>query len=113
MSADSPGLLALVVVLVAVAAALTTIEAALAGFSRARAVELAQEQRSGAVSLLRVLDDTALLPGLLDGLEAYVPRLEVVRVPGATHWIVHEQPARVAREIGDFLHRAARPAPAQ
>ena len=59
------------------------------------------------------LDDTALLPGLLDGLEAYVPRLEVVRVPGATHWIVHEQPARVAREIGDFLHRAARPAPAQ
>jgi CBS domain containing-hemolysin-like protein len=59
MSADSPGLLAAVVVLVAVAAALTTIEAALGGFSRARAVELAQEQRPGAVPLLRLLDDTA------------------------------------------------------
>lgn len=43
--------------------------------------------------------DAALLPGLLDGLEAFVPRLRLVRVPDATHWIVHEQPERVAREI--------------
>lgn len=43
--------------------------------------------------------DVALLPELLDGLEAYVPRMRLVRVPGATHWIVHEQPALVAREI--------------
>jgi pimeloyl-ACP methyl ester carboxylesterase len=43
--------------------------------------------------------DVALLPALLDGLEAYVPQLRVVRVPDATHWIVHEQPALVAREI--------------
>ena len=43
--------------------------------------------------------DVALLPGLLDGLEAFVPRLHLVRVPDATHWIVHEQPERVAREI--------------
>ena len=43
--------------------------------------------------------DVALLPALLDGLEAYVPRMRLVRVPGATHWIVHEQPALVAREI--------------
>lgn len=47
--------------------------------------------------------DIALLPTLLDGLEDYVPDLRVVRVPGATHWIVHEQPERVAREIGTFL----------
>jgi pimeloyl-ACP methyl ester carboxylesterase len=52
------------------------------------------------------LGDTALLPGLLDGLEDYVPKLDVVKVSGATHWIVHEQPERVAREIGDFLARA-------
>lgn len=51
------------------------------------------------------LDDTALLPGLLEGLDDYVPRLDIVRVPDATHWIVHEQPERVAREIGDFLTR--------
>jgi len=48
-------------------------------------------------------DDLALPLALLDGLEAYVPQLEVVRVPGASHWIVHEQPALVAREIARGL----------
>jgi pimeloyl-ACP methyl ester carboxylesterase len=43
--------------------------------------------------------DTALPPALLDGLDAYVPDLEVQHVPGATHWIVHEQPQRVADSI--------------
>jgi pimeloyl-ACP methyl ester carboxylesterase len=43
--------------------------------------------------------DIALLPGLLDGLERWVPRMRLVRVPGASHWIVHEQPALVAGEI--------------
>jgi pimeloyl-ACP methyl ester carboxylesterase len=47
--------------------------------------------------------DTALLPSLLDGLDAWVPDLRVVRVPGATHWIVHEQPARVADAIAALL----------
>ncbi len=47
--------------------------------------------------------DTALLPSQLDGLDAYVPDLRVVRVPGATHWIVHEQPARVADTIAGLL----------
>lgn len=43
--------------------------------------------------------DTALLPGLLDGLDAFVPELGVVRIPEATHWVIHEQPQRVAAEI--------------
>ena len=47
--------------------------------------------------------DLALLPTLLDGLERWVPELEFVRVREATHWIVHEQPARVAAEIERFL----------
>ncbi|MFZ5542903.1 MAG: alpha/beta fold hydrolase [Pseudomonadota bacterium] len=47
--------------------------------------------------------DVALLPGLLDGLEAYLPQGEVVRVPGATHWIVHEQPALVAGQAEALL----------
>jgi pimeloyl-ACP methyl ester carboxylesterase len=51
------------------------------------------------------LGDTALLPGLLDGLEAFVPRLDIVRIGGATHWIVHEQPGRVIREIAGFVGR--------
>jgi epoxide hydrolase 4 len=43
--------------------------------------------------------DTALLPSLLDGLDAYVPELEVQRVSDASHWLIHEQPALVAQTI--------------
>lgn len=43
--------------------------------------------------------DRALLPGLLDGLERWVPQLRVVRVPDASHWLVHEQPALVTEQI--------------
>jgi pimeloyl-ACP methyl ester carboxylesterase len=50
-------------------------------------------------------DDTALLPALLDGLETFVPKMTLSRVPQATHWIVHEQPARVAQEIEAALRR--------
>ncbi|RYY85115.1 MAG: alpha/beta hydrolase [Comamonadaceae bacterium] len=56
--------------------------------------------------VLWALDDMALLPGLLEGLEAYVPDLTVTQVANATHWIVHEQPERVAKEIGEFQRRA-------
>lgn len=55
--------------------------------------------------VLWALDDVALLPGLLDGLEDYVPKLEIRKVPNATHWIVHEQPQFVAREIEAFIQR--------
>lgn len=51
------------------------------------------------------LDDHALLPALLDGLDAWVPRLTVHRVPGASHWIVHEQPDTVAALIEQALAR--------
>jgi pimeloyl-ACP methyl ester carboxylesterase len=47
--------------------------------------------------------DRALLPTLLDGLDAYVPKLRLVRVPDATHWIVHERADLVAREIETAL----------
>jgi pimeloyl-ACP methyl ester carboxylesterase len=48
--------------------------------------------------------DTALLPGLLDGLERWVPELRLIRVPGATHWMLHEQPQRVLGEIRRILN---------
>jgi pimeloyl-ACP methyl ester carboxylesterase len=51
--------------------------------------------------------DTALLPVLLEGLEVLVPDLKLVRLPEATHWLVHEQPERVVAEIGAFLADAA------
>ncbi len=47
--------------------------------------------------------DRALLPSLLDGLDRLVPQLRVVRLPEATHWLVHEAPQRVAREIAAFV----------
>jgi epoxide hydrolase 4 len=49
------------------------------------------------------MGDTALLPCNLDGLDAYVPDLRVVRVLEATHWVVHEQPEFVNQTIRDFL----------
>jgi pimeloyl-ACP methyl ester carboxylesterase len=55
------------------------------------------------------LEDHALLPRLLDGLERWVPQLEVLRVPGASHWIVHEQPERIVAEVTRLLGLSARP----
>jgi pimeloyl-ACP methyl ester carboxylesterase len=49
------------------------------------------------------MDDIALLPGLLDGLGDYVPRMELKKIEGATHWVIHEQPALVAGYLQDFL----------
>ena len=43
--------------------------------------------------------DKALPKSLVDGLDAFVPRLRQVLVPGATHWIIHERPTLVAAEI--------------
>ena len=53
------------------------------------------------------MNDLALPPALLDGLEDFVPQMELKRVPDATHWIVHEQPALVAAQLQAFL--AAKP----
>jgi pimeloyl-ACP methyl ester carboxylesterase len=46
--------------------------------------------------------DTALLPGCIDGLEAVVPDLKLVRVPEASHWIARERTSRVIGEIEAF-----------
>ena len=45
--------------------------------------------------VLWALDDIALLPGLLDGLEDYVPRLKLETVAHADHWVVHTHPERI------------------
>ncbi len=50
--------------------------------------------------------DEALPPGNLDGLERYVPRMTLERIPDAGHWVVHEQPALVNRYIREFLDQA-------
>ena len=47
--------------------------------------------------------DHALLPGLLDGLADWVPGVQVHRRAGASHWIVHEQPAWVVAQLRAVL----------
>ncbi len=53
--------------------------------------------------VLWALDDIALPPALIEGLEDYVPQMQLQRVPGASHWIVHEQPQQVAASLQAFL----------
>ena len=52
-------------------------------------------------------DDIALLPCLTEGLAQHVPDLKLVPIAQATHWVVHEKPGRVIREIADFLRPPA------
>jgi pimeloyl-ACP methyl ester carboxylesterase len=47
--------------------------------------------------------DTSLLPGCAEGLERWVPNVEVLRVPDGSHWIVYEKPAFVSETIRAWL----------
>lgn len=71
----------------------------------AAAVDLPKRMLTIALPTLVVwgMDDVALPPVLLDGLEEYVPDLTLYKVLGATHWIIHEQPALVQKHLSDFL----------
>ncbi len=85
----------------------TPMKPAMPGQAAPRIPVLARERLTVGVPtfVLWALDDAALLPGLLEGLEDYVADLEIRKVPGATHWLVHEQPRLVAAEIEAFLRR--------
>ncbi len=71
----------------------------------AAAVTLARERLTVLLPTLVIwaLDDIALPPALIEGLADYVPDMQLQQVPGASHWIVHEQPERVAGYLQDFL----------
>ena len=95
MRADSPGLLLTVVGLVLVAGLLSAAEAALGGFSRARAEELDDEHRPGARRVLRIIDDpprylnTALFLRLLAETGAVVlATLMIQDALGGGRWLV-------------------------
>jgi pimeloyl-ACP methyl ester carboxylesterase len=72
----------------------------------AAAVDLPHEMLTVSLPTLVIwaLDDIALPPVLIDGLNNYVDQLTVQTVADATHWIVHEKPQLVAQFISDFLH---------
>ena len=53
--------------------------------------------------VLWAMDDIALPPALVDGLDDYVADLELHRIEGATHWVVHEKPDVVIDHLARFL----------
>ena len=76
-----------------------------AGDPGAAAITLPREMLTVSVPtlVLWAMEDAALPPELIDGLEDYIPDLRLERVPGATHWIIHEQPQLVAARLQAFL----------
>jgi pimeloyl-ACP methyl ester carboxylesterase len=53
--------------------------------------------------LLWGMQDVALLPHLNEGLDAYIPNLKYVPIESGSHWVVHEHPELIQREIEAFL----------
>jgi pimeloyl-ACP methyl ester carboxylesterase len=75
------------------------------GDPAASAIELPREMFTVDLPtlVLWAMDDGALLPELVEGLDEYVPKLTLEKIPGATHWIVHERPEFVAQRLSAFL----------
>jgi len=53
--------------------------------------------------LLWGLKDVALLPSLNEGLSQFIPQLTYVTIENGSHWVVHEHPGIVQREMAAFL----------
>lgn len=95
MRADSPGLLLTVIGLVLLAGLLSAAEAALAGFSRARAEELEDERQPGARRVLRILEDpprylntTLFLRLLAETAAVVLATLMIQSALGNGRWVV-------------------------
>ena len=50
------------------------------------------------------MNDIALQPELIEGLDDYIPNLTLKKVHNATHWVIHEQPQLVAGYLQEFLN---------
>jgi len=76
-----------------------------AGDPAAAAITLPREMLTVDLPTLVVwaMDDIALPPELIDGLDGYVRDMVLEKVEGATHWIIHERPAFVAERLAAFL----------
>lgn len=53
--------------------------------------------------VLWAMDDIALPPELIVGLDDYIPQLTLHKINNATHWIIHEQPRLVAGYLTTFF----------
>ena len=76
-----------------------------AGDPAAAAVDLPHDMLTVSLPTLVIwaLDDVALPPALIDGLDEYIGQLTIETVAGASHWIVHEQPQLIAGFLQRFL----------
>ncbi|MFN8633592.1 MAG: alpha/beta fold hydrolase [Chloroflexota bacterium] len=61
------------------------------------------EPVSAPTLLIWGVKDTALVPELTDGLDAWVPDLHLARIPEASHWVQHEQPVTVNQLLLEHL----------
>lgn len=52
--------------------------------------------------------DEYLLTGILRGLEEFVPKLALRRIPDGTHWVIHEKPEMVNLIIRDWMTQNSR-----
>jgi pimeloyl-ACP methyl ester carboxylesterase len=48
--------------------------------------------------------DEAFTMGILNGIEEYVPDCQIHRYADASHWLHHEHPERVNRDIANFIN---------
>ena len=73
----------------------------------AQSIELPAEMLRISVPTLVIwgMQDSALPPGLIDGLQDYVPNLQLHRIADGSHWLVHEQPSLVSGIIGNWIRR--------
>ncbi len=80
-------------------------------YYRANFLTLGQSAASPAVAAPTLViwgeRDTFLGPELLDGLEEYVPRLEIQRLKDAGHWVQNEKPPEVNQALVRFLTPAS------
>jgi epoxide hydrolase 4 len=77
------------------------------GDPAAAAITLPREMLTVDIPTLVIwgMQDAALLPELVEGLDEYVPQLTLEKVPEASHWIIHEQPQRVIASLAAFLRQ--------
>jgi pimeloyl-ACP methyl ester carboxylesterase len=77
------------------------------GDPAAAAIELPPEMLRIHVPTLVIwgMQDTALPPGLIDGLQDHVPNLSLHTIADGSHWLVHEQPDKLCQIIGNWIRR--------
>jgi pimeloyl-ACP methyl ester carboxylesterase len=77
------------------------------GDPAAAAIELPPEMLRILVPTLVVwgMQDIALPPGLINGLQDHVPELSVHTIADGSHWLVHEQPDKLCQIIGNWIRR--------